>query len=885
MDENVTACVYEAGDWTTNVSTDMTIAVTGLTCTGADAILDINISADANETGANTNPVVSYTDAGTAGSITLTSGNMALHAAVTVTDAAKPIVLTATISRQSISGLLFNTLDFTYSENINLYRDGSGGTAITFPGSATSTTTLGAMTSTRTLAGIGSWLATNGGDMATNSATGNMVYYQTGNNNLRVALNNNPSAYFNTGSTAPTTSLFTPVSDANDVADAAGNPVNNAVSVNFTVFNGWDVVAPTVLNTYSCDTDLDGDIDQMQLNFSEDMYDSSFVVGNLEVDNDSINNGVGEEIPSNYDTSSPGCDGTISERRNNDHRGRLSLATGISGTQAAYFHNVTAGIRDHAGNLLANGAGLGTENDKAAPAPISAEMTDEDADGYVDLISIDFSEDLSALIGANLDWAISSASNFSGFVEGTVECHTGSAAADECRYNFTTTTSKTDVGDLTLTYTAGTTVSDGSNRVDTISFTSSSSTPIIDSAAPVVVDITPSDSSTTAGITDDIIITFSESMDTTFDEGTEFSMSADPGVFTETWSAGNTVVNLDPDTNLACDTTYTVTTAEGMIDASAGTPTGLLTTGPEDGDWSFTTQCNSGGGMNFDPPALTYSTTVTAPNGGEFFDNETSTTITWTNDGTGTQQNVNIYLSTDNGASYTEIIHNLQNSGSYNWNIPTINSENVLIMVAGTDLVTEFSSDISDATFTVGDVDTAEVTPTPITAPESNDMGLSPVTGLLEPISIVNPNDYITGASFDTVYLISPDGKRHPFMDRQTYFTWEDSFDNVKVVTDATLTTLTLGVPMLPKPGVVFVKIQSVPNVYIVEIGNTPLTPTLRLIPDETMATVLAGNDWADYVIDVSVTLFTRFEMGEIITNASDVSVDVSQMKKRDNLN
>jgi hypothetical protein len=62
MDENVTACAYDVTDWSVDTAGDFNLSVTNLSCTGTDAILNILVSADTDETGSATDPVVSYTN-------------------------------------------------------------------------------------------------------------------------------------------------------------------------------------------------------------------------------------------------------------------------------------------------------------------------------------------------------------------------------------------------------------------------------------------------------------------------------------------------------------------------------------------------------------------------------------------------------------------------------------------------------------------------------------------------------------------------------------------------------------------------------------------------------------------------------------------------------
>jgi hypothetical protein len=82
---------------------------------------------------------------------------------------------------------------------------------------------------------------------------------------------------------------------------------------------------------------------------------------------------------------------------------------------------------------------------------------------------------------------------------------------------------------------------------------------------------------------------------------------------------------------------------------------------------------------------------------------------------------------------------------------------------------------------------------------------------------------------------------------------------------------------VLPKPGVVLVKLVDSPTVYSIDASNV-----LHAIPDEATAVALYGADWADYVIDLAPTLFVHFTIGTAMTS-SDV-VDTSIMKKRETL-
>lgn len=88
---------------------------------------------------------------------------------------------------------------------------------------------------------------------------------------------------------------------------------------------------------------------------------------------------------------------------------------------------------------------------------------------------------------------------------------------------------------------------------------------------------------------------------------------------------------------------------------------------------------------------------LTFPNGGEKFMGGTSQTITWNNyDFSG---NVDVLISYDSGASWTFIVENIANSGSYTWTVPDETHENcrIKIVANGSDI----PFDVSDADFEI----------------------------------------------------------------------------------------------------------------------------------------------------------------------------------------
>lgn len=177
--------------------------------------------------------------------------------------------------------------------------------------------------------------------------------------------------------------------------------------------------------------------------------------------------------------------------------------------------------------------------------------------------------------------------------------------------------------------------------------------------------------------------------------------------------------------------------------------------------------------------------------------------------------------------------------------------------------------------------------PRPITVDRTTSFTApSPITGKPEPVDQVYPGDYIRAVNenLDTVYCIDKDLHRRPFMDEITYFTFTRTFSPVVWVTDATLSTLEIGPPMLPKIGVTLMKFPSSPEVYrAYPIADDPSKILLRPLLTEEVAAANYGPLWRDYVIDINETLRPHVVFGDPIIDI--VPDDVSAYRKRALLN
>lgn len=156
---------------------------------------------------------------------------------------------------------------------------------------------------------------------------------------------------------------------------------------------------------------------------------------------------------------------------------------------------------------------------------------------------------------------------------------------------------------------------------------------------------------------------------------------------------------------------------------------------------------------------------------------------------------------------------------------------------------------------------------------------LSPVTGKEEPLTLVNAGDLIRGPSFNTVYLVTETLARRPFLNTSTFFTYADSFDVVQTVSDATLATLPLAAPALPKVGTMFVKSPEDPKVYAL-VADEKGSVQLRWVVSEDAATQLAGSTWNEFILDVPLGALLKYPVGDEI-GGSDTSIKRTSLKKR----
>ena len=245
------------------------------------------------------------------------------------------------------------------------------------------------------------------------------------------------------------------------------------------------------------------------------------------------------------------------------------------------------------------------------------------------------------------------------------------------------------------------------------------------------------------------------------------------------------------------------------------------------------TAASSGGGGG--SVAVANTVTLLSPNGGESYAVGDSVPLTWSTTGSGISY-ANLAYSVDNGTIWTSIATNQANNGVYSWIAPDVTSSAVLVKVEGTDLVSVVDDDVSDAVFAISGTSEAAI---PVTSTEIIDETAGEETIVETPVveeqpvaNALSSGIFVKLEDSTTVYAIDNEMVRHPFLDAQTYLTYQESFDSVYVISEDLLNESSLGDPEKVNPGTILVKFISEPTVYTVNEDANDVT-YLRPVPNE----------------------------------------------------
>lgn len=405
-------------------------------------------------------------------------------------------------------------------------------------------------------------------------------------------------------------------------------------------------------------------------------------------------------------------------------------------------------------------------------------------------------------------------------------------------------------------------IANASGNLGTVAAASAS-----DAAAPVIVTVSPTNVGASRSST--IIVTFSEAMDTTFAQDTEFTVSPNvAGTWTVTWSGSDKTATLDAPGIMPCGVRHVVTLALDQIDAATGSVTDLVATGPEDNSFNFTTaSCGSNPTTDEETRVVTPQLRLLSPAAATTANAGDTLTLAWEDTSVNTSIPFVTISYTVNGGASTTIANNLPAQRTpYTWTVPDVTG-NIVVTIRGTDLLTTLYT-LTAPAITVGS-----------SADELEEETMIEEDEIMEVPTYI----FVRAVGSNAVYALDQYNVRHPFYNSAIFFTWADSFRRVVEVSASELGEMEMGAPMAPRAGTVLVKIESAAKVYALEADNAGVI-SLRWISSEEVARELFGSAWADYVIDLPVTLFPRLGIGDDILSADDYQADRSIMHTRAHL-
>lgn len=126
-------------------------------------------------------------------------------------------------------------------------------------------------------------------------------------------------------------------------------------------------------------------------------------------------------------------------------------------------------------------------------------------------------------------------------------------------------------------------------------------------------------------------------------------------------------------------------------------------------------------------------------------------------------------------------------------------------------------------------------------------------------------NKVIKARGNATLYYQGGDGKRYVFPNEKTYFSWYDNFDEVTELSEEEIAQLPLAGNVRYRPGVLMVKLQTDPKVYVVGANGL-----LRWLTNEEVAKKLYGENWNLLIDDVPDSFFANYEVGDPVDEESD---------------
>jgi hypothetical protein len=620
---------------------------------------------------------------------------------------------------------------------------------------------------------------------------------------------------------------------------------------------------PSITDRSTIDNDGDGTIDFIRLIFTENVTDSSVAAADFELcitadggDTDDCDSGDLIETFTSL-TPSSGTE-TDTADDNTIYIGVSSSAESITASKTDYalFVEMVAAVQDSGANNSVIETAAVQSVDLGIPVITSFTYQDSDANGKIDQVLVSFSETVegsTSLLREN-DITIDNVGDFTSMDIGgdttdllttDVSSVTVTAGAAES----TVVDTSEDSGSLDIRTRNAFVLQDAAGNINNTLGIQSQAT-YIDGAGPVLVSSSPEDADAAVTTLEEVVLTFSETMDT----GVAFvytccGAGTDPGL-TGAWTVSDTVYTITPTSPWTSSEDITIDII-GAPDAyvSQNNFAGVVS-GMND-PFTFTIASPSGGGTptpGTGPAAVVTTAMLMTPNGAEVLQGNAAYEITWLASGDNLDT-ISIYYSANNGSSYELVISNEPNDGSYTWTVP---NETVVTGKIRVDAVTSSEGvlidDESNSSFSITSI---IVSTEPATGePELTGPVLAEMTAPDGVILDIREGSLFRGVELSGVYLVK-DGTRYVFPSEAVFLSRYADFSGVVQVDDDQLRELPFGGRMTMAQGSL-IKIQSDNRVYVVldDIG------TITHIPDEATAISTYGADWAQLVHDISVVFW-----------------------------
>lgn len=352
------------------------------------------------------------------------------------------------------------------------------------------------------------------------------------------------------------------VANPGNVLDTAGNSIDTSQTSDSQATSGiissFDTNPPTVSTFTTIDRDADGQVDAVNVDFSEPVQESSVEAGDFQVGS---SNTAANSVAVDAYGPSDGSNSDLSKVQIQFTQGSNEISgTGVKNVDYAGSSSGSTTVKDTAGNALADITDQ-TATDNAAPQILPSNVVGTTVEGGGDTITVTFTEDVSGS-ATKSNW-----DTFESPVGTTLT--TANAGFSYTSNALTITLDEATDGeflkntDKVLVDPASTSISDGNGQNVADASVTSGSTASGDSSAPTVSSAVTADTNSDGNI-DEITVTFNEKIDDSASDLTssEFALSTGTVDSVNTGTADDNTVKLTVSGISDTSTTPDVTSAD-----------------------------------------------------------------------------------------------------------------------------------------------------------------------------------------------------------------------------------------------------------------------------------------------------------------------------------